>query len=320
MADHLCHLGNNHKRFNINERSAELVKGDVDTLKNTVFNLTGTLESLPNQVGDLSRLVTSNKLAATETFTSKLVTENLKKDVVRNEKDIEKIETSITGVNTDLREVRNNLKGLDRIEAGMDSFQNSIDSMQNAINQIPEMVMPSDLDTSTSRGLITLKRCPNTLEVTWGICTYQAGDKGPAGGIVVSATEDGRHGLELSFKQSSSTFGCEGVAIATGASDAPGKGFTNAIANSTCGKESLAMKSRLYEPNELTGWYIPSIAQLQSIHDNLDTLDLHIDEVYWSSSLVAGDEEVALAFDFMSNTSVQINRADTASVRFVRNF
>ncbi|TXK92802.1 hypothetical protein BMR11_18045, partial [Methylococcaceae bacterium CS5] len=155
------------------------MKGDVDTLKNTVFNLTGTLESLPNQVGDLSRLVTSNKLAATETFTSKLVTENLKKDVVRNEKDIEKIETSITGVNTDLREVRNNLKGLDRIEAGMDSFQNSIDSMQNAINQIPEMVMPSDLDTSTSRGLITLKRCPNTLEVTWGICTYQAGDKGP---------------------------------------------------------------------------------------------------------------------------------------------
>lgn len=310
-------LGNNHKRFNINERSAELVKGDVDTLKNTVFN---TLESLPNQVGDLSRLVTSNKLAATETFTSKLVTENLKKDVVRNEKDIEKIETSITGVNTDLREIRTDLRGLHRIEAGMDSFQDSIEDMQSDIDKIPALAKPDNVVTEGSGSELTLKRCPNTLEVTWDVCTYQVGDNGPAGGIVIFATEDGKHGQELSYKQPSSTFGCEGVAIPTEISDYPGAISTQTIANTNCEGGSLAEKALRYVTHVRYGWYIPSIGQLQSIHDHLEDIGLHIDEIYWSSTLVAENDEVSWGFDFMSNTPVQIKRSDSASVRFVRNF
>lgn len=301
-------LGTSHKRFNILEKRTDVLRTDVDALKDSVFQI----EVNKTKISEIDQRL--------ETFTSKLDTENLKKDVVRNEKDIEKNETLITGVNTDLREIRTDLRGLHRIEAGMDSFQDSIEDMQSDIDKIPALATPENVVTEGSGSELTLKRCPNTLEVTWDVCTYQVGDNGPAGGIVIYATEDGKHGQELSFKQPSSTFGCEGVAIPTTISDYFGAGSTHAIANTNCEGDSLANKALRYVTHVRYGWYVPSRAQLQSIHDHLGDIGLHIDEIYWSSTLVAGNNEVSWAFDFMSNTPVQRNRSDSASVRFVRNF
>ena len=305
---HFKFEGFTHKRFNILEKRTDVLRTDTDALKESASQI----EVNKNKIADMDQQMGA--------YTEKIVTENLEKDVERNQNDILKNETIITGVNTDLREIRTDLRGLHRIEAGMDSFQDSIEDMQSDIDKIPALAKPDNVVTEGSGSELTLKRCPNTLEVTWDVCTYQVGDNGPAGGIVIYATEDGKHGQELSYKQPSSTFGCEGVAIPTEISDYPGAISTQTIANTNCEGGSLAEKALRYVTHVRYGWYIPSIGQLQSIHDHLEDIGLHIDEIYWSSTLVAENDEVSWGFDFMSNTPVQIKRSDSASVRFVRNF
>ena len=112
--------------------------------------------------------------------------------------------------------------------------------------------------------------------------TYAIGDEGPAGGIVFHVIDDGVHGLEAAPEnQGEAEWGCIGTEIPGADGQEIGDGAQN-TANILAGCNEVGIAAKIaadYTHNGYTGWFLPSILELELL--GTIGIDVHL---YWSST------------------------------------
>jgi hypothetical protein len=133
--------------------------------------------------------------------------------------------------------------------------------------------------------------------------TYAVGQTGPGGGIVFYLTDTtGLHGLEAAPVDQSSgiQWGCNGrIKGLGGTSPAIGTGLANTTAiNKVCGTGTAASIAAGYSsPTGATGWYLPSIQELNQLHKQIYVVGGFASDAYWSSTGDGSFNAWALSFD-----------------------
>lgn len=181
------------------------------------------------------------------------------------------------------------------------------------------------------------KGCSTTL-------AYDIGEAGPLGGIVAYDKGEYTNGWRyIEVAQSdmvSEEWGCDQSLIDDAQYDEMGTGYQNTIANlqfhnnltnyylnpiicSTTSNGTLSAKTALtYDLVNASDWFIPSINELQIIHDNLLPLNLgNFDHTayYWSSTEF--DTSKAKCLNFVDGEAINISKNDhLVKTRLIRYF
>lgn len=117
---------------------------------------------------------------------------------------------------------------------------------------------------------------------------YNIGDTGPGGGIVFYVTEGGLHGLEAApVNQGTAEWGCYGTAINGADGAAVGTGAENtADIIEDCSESGIAARiADEYELNGFDDWFLPSIGELEVLHQTgYDAGELGEWNGVWSST------------------------------------
>lgn len=177
---------------------------------------------------------------------------------------------------------------------------------------------PSDGTTVGSTGLNFCKGVP-----TWGLCTYQIGDTGPAGGIVFYVTDGGLHGLEAAPRDLVPTrWGCFGTQLSVATNGAVvGTGAANTaaiVAECNEGVSTAANFADAYTRNGYGDWFLPSIDELKLLYLQKSIVGDFTSDFYWSSSQI--DSSFAWELEFHSGLQGNYNKGLQNGVRVVRAF
>ena len=156
---------------------------------------------------------------------------------------------------------------------------------------------------------------------------YKVGDKGPAGGIVVSITSNGIHGIEASPTDLPSMVGWSGSAycnlnvIAPATAVGTGKANTDAII-AACETGTAAYNAKNYSLNGYTDWYLPSYDELKILFHNQSILPVFCSHNiwYWSASDHYGAHWNALALPCSTTSQWDVNKGVGFPVRAIRDF
>lgn len=154
--------------------------------------------------------------------------------------------------------------------------------------------------------------------------TYAVGQTGPAGGIVFYLTDTtGLHGLEAAPVDQSSgiQWGCYGrIKGLGGTSPAIGTGFANTTAIiKTCGTGTAAGIAASYSLKGVTGWYLPSLGELNQLYKQSTVVGGFASDIYWSSTGDGSFNAWAQGFDEFGTYGYG-PKNNPAHVRAVRSF
>lgn len=241
--------------------------------------------------------------------------EGFKEDIIAVERNV-----------TQLLSLKDDMRDLESLEGDVRVMSTSMASVTQNLQSWPESEIPSANEIPDLDGDLTLRRCPNTLEFVWGYCTYSVGDRGPAGGIVVITTADGKNGVEISEEMPPAEYGCDRKKVKVPSKWGPKKTSlekTELVASSElCGDGSLAKKSLDYAINGKDDWYLPSVDELSYIHENLDEIGVDMEGIYWAVGVSRYDPRriFATSFDFNRGGFVDTERNSEENVRYLRRF
>lgn len=182
-------------------------------------------------------------------------------------------------------QVEKNRVGQARNAAGIATNIESIKKVQGIFPIIPETV---GQDMS-----VTL--CPEKDVPQWGECLYKAGGRGPAGGVVLLVSDDGKHGIEVtgSALKGKYEWGCWKVPV-TGTSDGIGHGKANTklIMEKNCTIRDIynvepkyaALAAHEHTQNGFDGWFLPSLTTALKIkHELIETGIIESKDCLWTS-------------------------------------
>jgi len=131
---------------------------------------------------------------------------------------------------------------------------------------------------------------------TWGLCTYQIGDTGPAGGIVFHVSDDGLHGLEAASQDIRDVqWGCFGTLLPAVNGRNIGDGMMNTL-NITrgCYENTAAYAAHTYTQNGYDDWFLPNYEELATFIRQQLVLSIPFDGEYWTSTQDGADQAEAL--------------------------
>lgn len=290
---------------------------------NTLIVGHNTLEKGLNKVtGELSPLITESKIDHDRVI-------SVSREVEVNRLHVEDLKTSIIPLENkvaQLSSLKDDMEGLEILEGAVRDMGEDVSEVTQNLQSWPESKIPRTAEIEDVSGVLTLRRCPNTLEFVWGSCTYAAGDRGPAGGIVVIVTDDGKNGIEISEELPPAEYGCDRKKVKVPSKWGRKKTNlekTELVASSEqCGGKTLAKKSLDYAINGKDDWYLPGVNELAYIYDNLDELGLNMEGVYWAVEVSRYDPRrlFASAFNFHRGHFVDKERAIEQNVRYIRRF
>lgn len=154
---------------------------------------------------------------------------------------------------------------------------------------------------------------------------YTIGDTGPAGGIVFHATDGGLHGLEAAPVDQAIAFapgaewGCIGIDLFGADGTAIGTGAQNtADILADCTETPIAADMAAgYTLNGFSDWFLPSIAELTLMRDNIENVGGFAGE-YWSSSEVSDSRAEHLCIN--CGIPLFFVKTDLLGVRAARTF
>ena len=145
------------------------------------------------------------------------------------------------------------------------------------------------------------------------------GDVGPAGGIVIYISQDGRSGMEAALVDAGDVpWGCDGITVATSQGIGTGYANTDAII-AKCGQSTAAYLAANYTwPNGQKGGFLPSKDELNLLYKQKIVVGGFANDYYWSSS--EGNSGSAWYQVLSNGLQDYSNKSGPSLVRAVRAF
>ena len=153
--------------------------------------------------------------------------------------------------------------------------------------------------------------------------TYALGETGPGGGIVFYLTPgtNGTQGLEAASVDQSSgiQWGCDNTEVG-GTSQDIGTGLANTKAIiKACGVGTAAGWAASYiSPTDVSGWYLPSLNELNQLYEQRSVVGGFANFNYWSSTEY--DSSIAWSQNFVIGYQLYSSKIYSLPVRAVRAF
>ncbi len=206
------------------------------------------------------------------------------------------------------------------------------------IDRAIEIINGDIIITNNPKNIVLRKTCQSTIN-------YQIGEEGPAGGIVFY--DKGDYSLGWRYIEVANTdldffeWGCFGSFINNTNSTQIGKGFFNSVSisnyhdnlinyynnpsvcNSLNNGTVVAKEGLLFEQNNNSDWFLPSLEELDLMYQNLylNNLGNLSSSNYWSSTQI--DEDNAMTIDFATGNNVpktKIPAQNNIKARAIRYF
>ena len=179
------------------------------------------------------------------------------------------------------------------------------------------------VDSTTGDAYILVDNVPGQADwrLVTATTTYNIGDSGPAGGIVIAVGVGGVRGLEAApVDLVVSEWGCEGVELPGADGEAVGTGAQNTADIQTgCPVQPIAASlADSYSLNGFDDWFLPARDELDELYQNRDLVPGLSAATYWSSTELNASS--AFTQNFATGSAGTSFKSNVFAARAVREF